>query len=174
MNTQDFSDKEYSLIPQDYKDIMQQVFDQSKQGFQVISKNWEYLYVNRAVAQQGKKTPNDLIGKKMTDVYPSIEETPLFEQMKKVMREKISIKMDNEFRFPDGSLGWFSLFIHPWSDGIIIFSVDVTERKKEEAKLLEKISKLDMSKFENSKTQQELEDIKNAIEKLIQPVIEAI
>lgn len=123
-------------------DILRQVFDQSTQGFQVIDRKWRYLFVNQAVASQGKSTPSQLIGRTMMDAYPGIDQTPLFTQLQRVMNDRVSIKMENEFSYPDGSTGWFQLFIHPWEEGIIIFSVDITARKLAEQELVNTIDKL--------------------------------
>jgi PAS domain S-box-containing protein len=40
--------------------------------------------------------------------------------------------MENEFVFPDGTIGWFELSIQPVSEGVFILSEDITERKRSE------------------------------------------
>ncbi len=126
-------------LPETYEDLLREVFSRSLEGFQVIDRDWRYLYVNNEVAKQGKSTPEELIGHTMQEKYPGIEQTPVYIQMKRVMDEGISIRMENEFSFPDGSRGWFLLFIHPCPGGIYIFSVDISDRKRMEQALLSKI-----------------------------------
>lgn len=155
-------------LPETYEDIMRQVFDQSTQGFQVINKDWEYVYVNEAVARQGKRKRSELIGKKMMELYPGIEQTPLFSQLQRSMDEKVSIKMENEFVYPDGSKGWFQLFIHPWTDGVIIFSVDITDRKQEEYRLAEKIKQLNGDLTSTPEGREKLADLNQALSKLLE------
>ncbi len=159
-------DQSLEPIPQNYEDMLHQVFDQSSQGFQVIDRNWRYVFVNAAVAKQGKSTDIELMGHTMMEKYPGIDQTPLFTQLKRVMDEKVSIRMDNFFTFPDGSTGWFQLFIHPWSDGIIIFSVDITERKREEETLAEKISHLESSQPFSPEGQAKINELKQILDKL--------
>lgn len=120
-----------------------EILDQALEGFQVIDSDWRYVYVNKSVTEQGKKSKQELLGHTMMEVYPGIENTPLFEQMKQVAANKVSARFENEFRFPDGSVGWFQLYIHPWSNGVMIFSVDVTERKKLEEALAKKVEELE-------------------------------
>ena len=40
---------------------------------------------------------------------------------------------ENPFVFPDGSMGWYEIRVEPGPEGAIIFSLNVTERKRSEA-----------------------------------------
>lgn len=119
--------------------LLTEVVDELLEGFQIISRDWRYLYVNKTVAEQGKKTKEELIGRTMMECYPGIEGTPLFAQMKKCMDENVSARFENEFRFPDGSTGWFQLCMHPVRSGLVILSTDITKRKQTETELKTKI-----------------------------------
>ena len=160
-------------IPQTYEDLLHEVFDRSSQGFQVIDSEWRYIYVNAEVARQGKAQPEELIGRSMLERYPGIEKTDLFARMKRVMQEKITVTMENEFLFPDGTKGWFQLFIHPFPGGIYIFSVDISDRKEQERTVLEKI---DMFSKVYSSTESDrvlFTELRNAMRKLYEsPPIE--
>ncbi len=157
-------------IPISYEDLLHQVFDQSTAGFQVIDNNWKYIFVNETVATQGKSEVHALMGHTMMEMYPGIENTPLFTQLKKCMEEKATISMENEFTYPDGSKGWFQLFIHPWAGGIMIFSVDITGRKLAEEKLSQKIEELEKMVGPEVDKQKVL-DLKDALAKLRQPEV---
>lgn len=122
--------------------LLVNVLDEMLEGLQVISKDWVYLYVNETVAKQGKRKKEELIGKTMMECYPGIERSMLFEQMKTCMDKKVSIRMENEFEYPDGSKGWFQLFIHPWEGGVLIFSINITDRRATEEQLLNKVTEL--------------------------------
>lgn len=124
--------------------LLSEVVDQMLEGFQVISSEWKYLYVNETVAKQGRKRKGELIGRTMMECYPGIEETPLFTKLRRVMEQKKSEYFENRFTYPDGAEGWFQLFIHPVTGGILILSLDVTERKRIEDALKEKIDEIDM------------------------------
>lgn len=104
------------------------------EGFQLISYDWRYLYVNDAVVKQSKYSREELLGKTMMEKYPGIEKTHMFSVLQRCMQERVSAQLDNEFRFPDGSLGCFELRIHPVPEGLFILSIDISERKKAEAK----------------------------------------
>jgi PAS domain S-box-containing protein len=105
------------------------------EGFQIIGRDWRYIYVNEAAAKQGRSTVNQLVGKKMTEVYPGIEKTMMFQKLQKCMDEKTSLVMENEFLFPNGDRGWFELSAQPVAEGLFVLSQDITPRKKAEMEL---------------------------------------
>lgn len=128
--------------PINIPNILTTAIDQMLEGFQVISPEWRYIYVNETVAKQGKYKRDDLLGKTMMECYPGIENTFLFTQLTKVMKEKVTVQMENEFVYPDNSKGWFQLYIQACEPGIIILSVDITAKKIAEEKLQGKINQI--------------------------------
>ncbi len=111
------------------------VFDDLLEGVQVINKEWQYVYVNHALANHGKTTKEQLLGKTMMEAYPGIENTKMFSVLKKCMLKQISERLINEFDFPDGSKGYFELRMQPVPDGILILSIDITQEKRLEIEL---------------------------------------
>src|SRR5688572_16109699 len=111
------------------ENLLTTVVDEMLEGFQVIGRDFRYLYVNETVAKQGKKRKEELLGKTMMESYPGIEKTFVFDQINKCMNERISIHMENEFVYPDETKGWFRLYIHPCEPGVLILSVDITDQK---------------------------------------------
>lgn len=122
--------------------LLQSVMNEMIEGFQVISPEFKYLYVNETVAKQGKRKKDELLGKTMMQCYPGIEKTQVFANIKKCLKEKKRIQLDNKFVYPDKSEAWFHLFIQPCKEGVVILSVDITKRKELEAKLFDKIKEL--------------------------------
>lgn len=108
------------------------VLDSMMEGCQIIDFDWRYLYVNDVVASQGRQQREDLLGRTMMEMYPGIENTELFTTLRECMEKRISRRMENEFVFPDGSVGWFELSIQPVPEGLFILSTDITQRKRAE------------------------------------------
>ncbi len=157
-------------ILQSNTDLLHQIFDKSSEGFQVVDNEWRYIYVNEALAKHGRSTVEELMGHTMMERYPGIEKTPLFAEMKRCIDEKVGIRMENEFVFPDGQKGWFQLFIHPWSGGIMIFSIDITQRKLSEQRILKMIEDFKhAASYEGDK--RNMDEIKSAVESLSKPSV---
>ncbi|MBN8694655.1 MAG: PAS domain-containing protein [Bacteroidetes bacterium] len=137
-----------------YKDFEKNylnTFDNLLEGFQLISKEWKYLYVNDAIVKQSKcNDKSDLLGKTMMECFPGIEKTDMFRILEKCMNERVSEVMENEFTFPDGSKGWFELRVEPVNEGIFILSMDISARKKSEELRKEHIDNLEELLFYTS------------------------
>lgn len=118
------------MTPEKYR-----FFDKMLEGVQLISRDYHYLYVNEAIARQGKTTIETLMGHTMMDVYPGIEHTEVFDRINSCMIQQSPDRIINEFVFPDGSKGWFDVRMEPVEDGVFIFSFDITEQKKLEGEL---------------------------------------
>ncbi len=106
-----------------------ETLDNMLEGCQIIGPDWHYLYVNRAAARQGRKKPEELLGRNIVAIYPQIDSTPLFAAMKRCLEQRDPQRLENVFRYPDGSIGYFDLSIEPVPEGIFILSVDITERR---------------------------------------------
>ena len=105
------------------------------EGCQLIGFDWRYLYLNRAAAIHNRRPNEELLGRKMTDLWPGIEATGVFALLRRCLEERIALHAEVEFAFPDGGKGWFDVSAQPVPEGVFVLSVDISERKKAEAAL---------------------------------------
>lgn len=112
--------------------------DQMLEGCQIIDFDWKFVYLNRTAEIQNRRPNSDLLGKNYLDIWPGIENTIVFKKIEEVLHVKRSpVHFENEFEFPDGTIGWFDLSIQPVEEGVFILSIDITERKLKEQQLYE-------------------------------------
>jgi PAS domain S-box-containing protein len=104
-----------------------------REGLQILGPDWHYLYVNEALARHGRKAREELLGRTMLECYPGIEDTAVFAVMKSCLEERRSTSLENEFVYADGERAWFELRIQPCREGLLVLSLDITERKRLEA-----------------------------------------
>src|SRR4051812_48367302 len=109
--------------------LARSVLDNLLEGCQVISFDFTYLYVNEIVAAQARTSVDALIGRKMVDCFPGIDATPMFRTLRRCMKERGHARIENEFKFADGSVNWFELRFVPLPEGTCILSIDITESK---------------------------------------------
>ncbi len=114
---------------------LRETLDNMLEGCQIIGYDWRYLYVNDAAAAHGRTTKERLLGKTMMEAYGGIENTEMFAALRRCMEGRVPTRMENEFIYPDGQAGCFQLCIEPAPEGILILSVDITERKMTEDNL---------------------------------------
>jgi PAS domain S-box-containing protein len=106
-----------------------------REGVQILAPDWRYLFVNDAVARHGRKSREELLGRTMLACYPGIENTAIFATLERCMRERRAETIENEFEYEDGQRAWFELRIQPCGQGLIVLSLDISERKRLEALL---------------------------------------
>ena len=108
--------------------FLRDAFEHLMEGLQIVDRDWRYLFVNEVAAQHGEKTVEDLLGQRMTDVYPGIETTEIFKKLKRCMSRGVAATLTSQFTYADGHRRWFELRVSPVEDGLCILSLDVTER----------------------------------------------
>lgn len=127
--------KRAEKISENIENRLQVSLDCMIEGCQIIDFDWRYVYVNKAVARQGKKSKEELLGYTMMQVYPDIDKTEMFSNLRNCMTNHVPHEMENEFIFPDGSRGWFELHMEPVPEGVLILSMDITKNKAIESEL---------------------------------------
>lgn len=105
------------------------------EGVQIIGFDWTYLYLNEAAERHARRPASDLIGRRMTDCYPGIDETPVFQALRRVMQSRQPEQLLSEFTYPDGTQGWFEVLIEPVPDGVCVLSLDISDRQRAQAQL---------------------------------------
>lgn len=119
-----------------------QIIDEMLEGIQIFDKDLIYLYINKAAERQNQRSNKELIGKRYEDSWVGIEKTQVYKKMRQCLSTHRSTQFENEFKFPDGSAGWFHLSIQPINEGILILSLDITTRVRQEKQLLATQSEL--------------------------------
>lgn len=116
--------------------------DSMLEGCQIIGADWRYLYLNGAAEEHNRRPKAELLGRTVMECWPGITGTQVFAAEKSCMEKRTTHQLDNEFIFPDGHRGWFRLIIQPVTEGIAIFSEDITGRKLAELAVAERENRL--------------------------------
>ena len=106
--------------------------DAMLEGCQIIGSDDFYLYVNDSAARYGRKTREELVGRKLGDVYPGIEHTALYQEIRNCLTDRLPRQMQSPFTFANGDVRWFDFSMHPVPEGVFILSIDVTDRRQSE------------------------------------------
>jgi two-component system, cell cycle sensor histidine kinase and response regulator CckA len=114
---------------------LSRMLDSLLEGFQVLDFDLRYVVVNVAAAAHGRSVPEQLLGRRMVDCYPGIENTDLYGHIRECLSRRVSKVIENEFRFADDSTAHFELRIEPVPQGVCVLSIDVTAHKHAELSL---------------------------------------
>jgi anti-anti-sigma regulatory factor len=117
--------------------LLVEALDSLREGIQILSPEWRYLFLNDVVAVHARRPREALVGRTMMECFPGIERTEMFRELERCMRDRTAGKIENDFRYEDGTSAWFELRVRPCAAGLIVASLDLTERKVAEARVVE-------------------------------------
>jgi PAS domain S-box-containing protein len=113
-------------------ELYRNLMDNMLEGCQIIGHDWRYIYLNAAAELHNRRPNQELLGNLYFEMWPGIEATNVFSEIKCCMEERVASRLENRFVYPDGKIGWFNLSIQPVPDGVFILSVDIAEHKQAE------------------------------------------
>jgi len=116
-------------------------FENMLEGCQIIGFDWKYIYLNRTAEFHNLRSNKELLGNRYMDMWPGIEDTQVFKNIKYCMDERVPLHFENEFTYSDGEKRWFDLSVQPVPEGVFILSFDISKRKKSEAAIEESEAK---------------------------------
>ncbi len=116
--------------------------DSLMEGVQIIGFDWRYIYINDAALEQSTYGREVMLGHNIMELYPRVEHTPLFHDLRICMEQRTPRSLETDFHFPNGKVATFQLSIQPVREGLLILSTDITQRKQYEAELLEQREQL--------------------------------
>jgi PAS domain S-box-containing protein len=116
---------------------LRRILDEMMEGCQILSCDWRFQYLNDTAVLYSRFRREDLIGKTLFECYPGIQDTDLFAVLDACMKSRKAETTESEFRFPDGTRDWFQFNIQPIWEGLFILTLNISDRKRHEQKLLE-------------------------------------
>lgn len=93
--------------------------------------DFTFVYQNAQAAKTAGCRPEELVGLRMTEVWPTFPKTRFFSMYKKAVETGKVIKFEEHY-FADGLDDWFHAIVTPIPDGIAIATQVITDQKKAE------------------------------------------
>jgi PAS domain S-box-containing protein len=123
------SEKTARLDAERERERVRTVIESISDGFLSFDRNWNFTYANREGAQTLGRAPDDLIGKNLWSEFPELAETSFGKMYLRAMEENVPLSTE-DFYPPFNA--WYSARAYPSENGLSLFFLDVTERKKAE------------------------------------------
>ena len=101
----------------------------------VLDSEMRYVLANEALTSSVKIPKKQLLGRKLTEVFPGVEKSAFFKAGELVMKSRKPASVTSEHTFEDGRTGWFESHIYPVPEGIMYVTNDITDRKRAEEEL---------------------------------------
>lgn len=103
------------------------IFDRITDGFIALNNNWCFTYVNQKAADIFDKSPDELIGKCIWDVFRETQKDPVYTHYLDAFDKQAYRSV--EFYY-EPFQRWIESHIYPSYDGISVYFRDITEKKK--------------------------------------------
>ncbi len=108
-------------------------------GFYVLNREWEFVKVNQVAEKILGKSRQELLGRKIWDMFPDTPEYNYPTQFRKAMNEYVTIDFEDYRADLDK---WFSTVCYPSQEGLSVFFKDITQEKKIQEQLKDSEYKL--------------------------------
>lgn len=118
------------------------ILESISDAFVVFDKEWRFTYINpqaEQVARRLNQSRPALLGKNFWSVFPDLVGTPLEENLRQSVIEKVK----SEFEvFYEPLKSWFHVRAYPGRDGFSVYFLDITKQKQADEALRENAERL--------------------------------
>jgi PAS domain S-box-containing protein len=101
--------------------------------YESFDREWRYISVNRRSIELMSLRVEDVIGRRLWDLFPDLVDTPFHDAARRAVEENIITRV--EYTYPIGSDRWLEARFHPSADGVTLVTTQISERKRAEAAL---------------------------------------
>jgi diguanylate cyclase (GGDEF)-like protein/PAS domain S-box-containing protein len=108
------------------------VYDRITDAYVALDKNWRYTYLNAKACEFFGRAASELIGKHIWTEFPEGVDQPFHRAYEKAMADQQPAYLE---AFYPPYQRWFENRIYPSPDGLTIYFLDITERKRIEETL---------------------------------------
>ncbi|MDB9376538.1 PAS domain-containing protein, partial [Nodularia sphaerocarpa] len=134
--------EEFITHEQAAKTRITNILESITDAFFALDQDWQFTYINSQAEGLLQKSKNDLLGKNIWEVLPTLVETKFYHEYHRAMgkapppaiAQQVSVEFA-EFYPPLNS--WFSVHAYPSRDGLSVYFQDITEKQQTAAALRE-------------------------------------
>jgi len=109
---------------------LHRTLDMMREGYTILDYDLRYLYVNEVGARQARLSKEQLIGHSPMELYPDFESSGMYALLRRCANERTPVRMEEELTLADGNKVYFDVNIQPTTEGLVILSMDTTERRR--------------------------------------------
>ncbi len=109
------------------------ILESISDGFNTFDREWRYTHVNAAAAKMLGKSPEELLGKNIWELWPHAADSPFGVAYRRAVAENVPLKV--EAFYPEPLNAWFEVRCYPSPEGLALFFTDTTQRKRAEEEI---------------------------------------
>lgn len=109
-----------------------QIFERITDAYVALDRDWRYTYLNAKACDFFGRRAEDLVGRPVWTAFPEGIDQPLKRAYEQAMVEQRPLQVEAYYAPYDR---WFENRIYPSAEGLTIYFLDITERKRTEQEL---------------------------------------
>lgn len=114
------------------KENLERVLASINDAFMMFDHNWRYTYLNTPALQMLGKSKAELLNRCIWEVFPEAVGNLFYQEMHRAFTEQTPICFEHYYH---PWQRWYENRVYPFSNGMSLFVVDITDRKHSEAAL---------------------------------------
>ncbi len=103
----------------------------------VVDRNFKYLIVNKKTANDYGMKKQDIVNKKVLELFPQLKNTTVFKNIEQALLSQPLEITFNEYLYEGNKKVWMENRLYSYSDGVLVIQRDITLRKQAEYSLKE-------------------------------------
>ena len=132
-------DRELKKLLEKEKRFVEQILTSIDDLFAVIGFDWRIIYANEHFARAAHSTKKQLEGQPVWKIFPHMEalDRP---HVEKAMTQRVPVRFET---YNKTAGAWFTVGVFPCEEGVTIYAIDISDRKKMEQALHESRANLE-------------------------------
>jgi PAS domain S-box-containing protein len=110
------------------------ILESMSDAFFTLDRDWRYTYINAEGARLVQRTSEELLGRKMLDVFPEAAESKFYAAYERCFRDQVVVEVDEHYEPLDT---WFAARVYPTPEGLAVYYRNITDQQKLAAQLLQ-------------------------------------
>ena len=115
--------------PPFYHSIISTAIESITDNFLYLDNDFRIVFINIKGAQFLGKSREEIIGKKLFELFPQLKKTFAYEKLLEAQETQESVEYSN---YNPDAAAWFKVRLYPSVDGIALYAIDITETKSVE------------------------------------------
>ena len=111
---------------------LQRTLDMMMEGYTILGHDLRYVYVNDVGARHARLPKEQMIGRTPMELYPGFASSGMYALLTRCLNERVPEQVEEHLTLADGKEAYFEVNIRPTDEGLVMLSIDVTERRQSE------------------------------------------
>jgi PAS domain S-box-containing protein len=111
--------------------LVTEILESTTDIFFAVDRQWRFTYVNGRFEEIMGRSRQELLGRSIWQEFPAAVGSVFYETYQQVMTEQVPTTAEGPAS--DGSGRWFVDYVYPTPKGLVVYSQDISDRKKVEA-----------------------------------------